>query len=443
MPTDNCSDKSMGTQVLQPWFKFWNNIFFCPVVQMLSEADQRRLICLWSLRCRGLIPYNLTPDEVAYELRISVEDLLETKKILVEKGLITENWDVVDWVKLQAKQAKNGQYVRKNRDAKKLYGVPTDVNPTTRVRVHDRDDSTCVYCGSKDNPCVDHLIPLSKCKKDPESLKHYNSISNLAIACRSCNQRKGEFLPEDLGFTFFNKDIEKLYLSSRASVLAAVTSVSLTEPSVSLTMAAPEVTYGSNVSLTDEKTAAVGGKRVENGASWPDEEKVKSWKALYPLADVDERLNYIKQHLKSDSIEIKNKTEKGIDNYIKKALQEEQKKKETHIDNKVINELSRRYSSVGLKRLDETLLNDIIFKKLPYHHASMVAKARGLSPFTIEKDIGVYRDIVEKAKQFKDFDFKAAEALANEAGLGRLHRVIRRFVKRLDEEKSQPNWMPS
>lgn len=62
---------------------------------------------------------------------------------------------------------------------------------TVRLRVYERDDYRCLYCGvetSEDRqdallgPSVDHILPVSR--------GGCHCLSNLATACRSCNSRK-------------------------------------------------------------------------------------------------------------------------------------------------------------------------------------------------------------------------------------------------------------
>lgn len=52
-----------------------------------------------------------------------------------------------------------------------------------RTAVLDRDGWQCVYCGSKDNLQIDHIIPVSK--------GGATVLGNLETLCESCNSEKG------------------------------------------------------------------------------------------------------------------------------------------------------------------------------------------------------------------------------------------------------------
>lgn len=55
-----------------------------------------------------------------------------------------------------------------------------------------RDQFTCQYCGSKKGPlAIDHIVPVVRGGKDDES--------NLVTACRACNSKKKDRLPEECG----------------------------------------------------------------------------------------------------------------------------------------------------------------------------------------------------------------------------------------------------
>jgi hypothetical protein len=62
-----------------------------------------------------------------------------------------------------------------------------------RFIVFERDNWTCVYCGTavRDNPQCDHVIPVSK--------GGHSELDNLATACKRCNSGKSGMLLEEWG----------------------------------------------------------------------------------------------------------------------------------------------------------------------------------------------------------------------------------------------------
>lgn len=69
----------------------------------------------------------------------------------------------------------------------KLRRYRTQVNISQRLRIIERDGSTCRYCGRKlpqrRQIVIDHVIPWS--------LGGRNTDDNLVVACRPCNIKKG------------------------------------------------------------------------------------------------------------------------------------------------------------------------------------------------------------------------------------------------------------
>ena len=63
----------------------------------------------------------------------------------------------------------------------------------TRQAIFRRDHHTCQYCGSKQNLTIDHVMPRARGGKD--------TWENLVTACVTCNNRKGDRRPEELGLT--------------------------------------------------------------------------------------------------------------------------------------------------------------------------------------------------------------------------------------------------
>lgn len=59
-----------------------------------------------------------------------------------------------------------------------------DITASLRASVLRRDRGTCRYCGRGDGAMeIDHVVPVSRGGRGTKS--------NLVIACRGCNQRKG------------------------------------------------------------------------------------------------------------------------------------------------------------------------------------------------------------------------------------------------------------
>ena len=61
----------------------------------------------------------------------------------------------------------------------------------TRENVFKRDGFKCQYCGTEKELTLDHLIPKARGGK--------TSWNNLVTACKSCNSKKGNYLPEEAG----------------------------------------------------------------------------------------------------------------------------------------------------------------------------------------------------------------------------------------------------
>jgi len=69
-------------------------------------------------------------------------------------------------------------------------------------KIKSRDNYTCVYCGSRDELTIDHVIPLSRFREYHLHFREVNCDSNLVTACQSCNYSKRDSSPED----FFKED---------------------------------------------------------------------------------------------------------------------------------------------------------------------------------------------------------------------------------------------
>lgn len=407
--------KSINPKKQYVWIKLYRKVLQNPKIRMMEEKHQLRLIYLWLLKSGDEIPHKLSEEEIAYKLRITKEDLAETKAILLEKGQITEDWDIPNWKKYQSitnNPAKNR--VRKLRERRYSAGIPANVPPKLRHSIFERDKYSCIYCNSISNKlCIDHLIPFSRIKRDPESIKIFQSARNLAASCRSCNLTKSRMLPEEAGLTLQDDKIRKMYLTTKDEIF-------------------DRFALGNELPVEKSETVSLNGETVSLNLDWPNEEKIKEYETIYPSTNVKERINYIKRLVESKSVKI----EKDLNSYISKALQEEQKKKEGQLISKIINELLRNYNSVPHKKLAEKICEEVAFSNIPESHATMLAKVKGLNSTEIIKNALIYKEIIDNIKNDSNFSSESAISLAKEKGIlkegediNKLPRFIRRFIK--------------
>jgi len=87
-------------------------------VQSMPEHMQRRLVMLFCLRCCD-VTVTLSDEDLAFQLRISDEDLAETKQLFLRKGFINEDWDLVNWDKRQFVSDSSTERTRAYRQRKK------------------------------------------------------------------------------------------------------------------------------------------------------------------------------------------------------------------------------------------------------------------------------------------------------------------------------------
>lgn len=80
------------------WFRFYSEFDGDCNVQMMSEADQRRLVLVFCARCRE---EKLTDQQWSFRWRVSLDEVVRTKAVFIENGFIDENWDLLNWNKRQ------------------------------------------------------------------------------------------------------------------------------------------------------------------------------------------------------------------------------------------------------------------------------------------------------------------------------------------------------
>ena len=113
-----------------PWFRLYSEFAHDPKVQMLSEAMQRRYVMLLCLRCSEVLE-TLHETEIAFQLRLSTDELDETKDLFISKNFIDKHWNLLNWDKRQFVSDSSTMRVAKHRNKKKQ---PSNVNETLQKR---------------------------------------------------------------------------------------------------------------------------------------------------------------------------------------------------------------------------------------------------------------------------------------------------------------------
>jgi hypothetical protein len=121
------------------WFRVYAEFATDPKVQMLSEADQRRLVMLFCFRCNDHV--TLQDEEVTFMLRISNDEWLETKARFIAKGFIDSECNILNWDKRQFISDSSAERVARHR-AKSKEQVKQPCNVTVTPPDTDTDTDT-------------------------------------------------------------------------------------------------------------------------------------------------------------------------------------------------------------------------------------------------------------------------------------------------------------
>lgn len=89
-----------------PWFRLYSRMMTDPKIEMLSFDDQRHFVWLLCMKNEGYLDECMPSQEafsrmVGRKLGLQGEALDNTKKRLMEVGLITDAWQPVSWESLQ------------------------------------------------------------------------------------------------------------------------------------------------------------------------------------------------------------------------------------------------------------------------------------------------------------------------------------------------------
>jgi hypothetical protein len=171
-----------------PWFRLYSEFAHDPKVQMLSEAMQRRYVMLLCLRCSEVLE-TLHETEIAFQLRLSTEELEQTKQLFISKNFIDKHWNLLNWDKRQFVSDSSTMRVAKHRSKKKqvsnvdetLQKRPSNATDTDTdtEQIQKRTTSVAPPSGVSDSVWQEFKT-LRKAKKAPITQRAIDAITDEA-----------------------------------------------------------------------------------------------------------------------------------------------------------------------------------------------------------------------------------------------------------------------
>ena len=171
-----------------PWFRLYSEFAHDPKIQMLSEAMQRRYVMLMCLRCSEVLE-TLHETEIAFQLRLSTEELEQTKQLFISKNFIDKHWNLLNWDKRQFVSDSSTMRVAKHRNKKKqvsnadetLQKRPSNAidTDTDTEQIQKRTTSVATPIGVSDSVWQE-FKSLRKAKKAPITQRAIDKISEEA-----------------------------------------------------------------------------------------------------------------------------------------------------------------------------------------------------------------------------------------------------------------------
>ena len=117
-----------------PWFRMYAEFAHDPKVQMMTETMQRRYMMIMCMRCSNTL-VTLHETEVAFHLRISNEELTETKDLFVSKWFIDAKWNLLNWEKRQfVSDTSKGRVAKHRALQKEKHSIVSNGNVTLLKR---------------------------------------------------------------------------------------------------------------------------------------------------------------------------------------------------------------------------------------------------------------------------------------------------------------------
>lgn len=150
-----------------PWFRMYSEFANDPKVQMMNEAMQRRYVMIMCMRCSNDL-VTLHETEIAFHLRITEDELEETKSLFIRKGFVDEDWNVLNWDKRQFVSDSSSARVARHRRNKKESGndgetlQKQDSNVIEQIQNRTDTDKLHGACAPVASQADDHAEPAPK-----------------------------------------------------------------------------------------------------------------------------------------------------------------------------------------------------------------------------------------------------------------------------------------
>jgi len=152
------------------WFRLYHEFATDPKVQMMSEADQRRLVMLMCIRCcNGDETFH--DEEVAFQLRVTMDEWQASKDVFIRKGFINHDNKILNWDKRQFTSDSSTERVRKHREKLKQ-----DCNVSVTPPDTDTDTDTDKDLSASEDACGYFYLTKKKRKLSGKRLKAFNKF---------------------------------------------------------------------------------------------------------------------------------------------------------------------------------------------------------------------------------------------------------------------------
>lgn len=122
---------------MNSWLRLYAEFATDAKVQMLSEADQRRLVMLFCIRCSNG-DVTLQDESVTFQLRVTPEEWQRSKALFVARGFIDSDNNLVNWNKRQFVSDSSAARVARHREKQKQACNVTVTAPDTETDTDNR-----------------------------------------------------------------------------------------------------------------------------------------------------------------------------------------------------------------------------------------------------------------------------------------------------------------